>query len=57
MCVCYRDMTFCVNYDCELDCDRKLTEEIRKEAIDYSMPICMAEFNVEDCKKRRGINE
>jgi hypothetical protein len=46
----YRDMTFCINTTCTRKCYRRLTDEIRKQAKDFGLPIAYANF---DCEKQK----
>jgi len=41
MTITYKDRTFCVNKSCKNRCSRFLTEEIKKEAEEYGLPIAM----------------
>ena len=42
--IVYRDMTFCTAKCDSEKCFRKLTKEIIKQANDYGLPICQADF-------------
>lgn len=44
----YRDMTFCINKDCEKECSRRLTPEIILQARKYKVAISYADFKCED---------
>ena len=57
MCICYRDMTFCTNNKCELECHRKLADDIIKQANEFGSPLSLAMFDLEKCKLERGSNE
>ena len=50
--ICYKDMTFCISKNCKNKCGRKLTEEIKQNAIKWwgskEAPISMAYFCDED---------
>ena len=50
--LCYRDMTFCTNKECtNKECRRKLTEEICRQADEFGLPLCVADFNCEQEKE------
>ena len=57
MCICYKDMTFCTNDKCKLECHRKLTEDIIKQANEFGLPLSLAMFDLEKCKIERGSHE
>lgn len=39
--LCYRDKTFCSFYkDCKKECDRALTEDVKKKAKDFGLGVC-----------------
>lgn len=44
----YKDMTFCTTKDCKKPCSRRLTDEIRHEAVSRGEWLAMANFNCED---------
>ena len=51
--LCYRDMTFCTNKECtNKECRRKLTEEICRQADEFGLPLCVADFN---CKQEKEV--
>lgn len=43
----YRDRTFCINKECKKECNRRLTEQIEKEASEFGMYVAVANFNCE----------
>ena len=50
--ICYKDMTYCSFYkECAVECHRALTPEIRKEAVDFGLLICMF-MEKPDCFKQ-----
>jgi hypothetical protein len=40
----YKDKTFCVSDDCNNDCDRKLTDEIKEGAKKSGLPLSVGYF-------------
>lgn len=44
MTITYKDTTFCVNYSCKNRCKRFLTPSIEQAALNYGLPIAVAEM-------------
>lgn len=42
--ITYRDMTFCVNEECQKRCSKFLTDEIREQAARFGLPIAVCSF-------------
>lgn len=42
--LCFRDKTFCASPNCQNQCGRMLTEELKAEAIKVGLPIAYARF-------------
>ncbi len=42
--LCFRDTTYCASPNCQNNCGRMLTEELKAEAIRVGLPIAMARF-------------
>lgn len=42
--ICYKDMTFCANRNCEKDCKRKITEKVIQESNLYNLNLSVAGF-------------
>ncbi len=42
--LCFRDRTYCASLNCQNNCGRMLTEELKAEAIKVGLPVAMALF-------------
>lgn len=47
--ICYQDRTFCINKECPKKCSIYLTEKIKKKADDFGLPVCVQEWNWQEC--------
>ena len=47
--ISYLDMTFCSQPCSNEECERNVTQEIRDDAADFGLPLCLGDMKTEDC--------
>ena len=47
--ICYKDKTFCINEECPKKCALYLTEQIKKEAMAFGLPVSQSRFDWREC--------
>lgn len=52
--LCYKDRTYCRSDCVNTTCDRFVSEELRKEAAEFGLPLSLTDFSVRCSVYKKG---